>query len=68
LENRRSKDEKMSITIWEVVEAKAGEVRTAETEGRRREREREREKQEDKEQKRRNKKNLKRREQCNRRR
>ena len=49
LKNRRSKDEKMSRTIWEVMEAKAGEVRTAETEGRRRKRKRKREKQEDKE-------------------
>ena len=39
----------MSITMQQVVEAEAGEVRTAETEGRREERERE--KQEDKEQK-----------------
>ena len=40
LKNRRSKDKKMSRTIWEVMEAKAGEVRTAETEGRRRKRKR----------------------------
>ena len=41
MENRRSKDDKMSVTMEQVVEAEAGEVRIAETEGRREERERE---------------------------